>query len=114
MLTCKEVKATIRGRHGDNNMNYITYLIIAASIGMTIANLIYIYSTLKPTYKKKKIEQYKLMNYASNFLEHEIIYIQLLLDDKETREADKRLLRRFLEEYKKDFKEIQREDEEVN
>ena len=95
-------------------MNYITYLIIAASIGMTIANLIYIYSTLKPTYKKKKIEQYKLMNYASNFLEHEIIYIQLLLDDKETREADKRLLRRFLEEYKKDFKEIQREDEEVN
>ena len=95
-------------------MNYITYLISAVSLGITIANLIYIYSTLKPTYKKKKIEQYKLMNYASNFLEHEIIYIQLLLDDKETREADKRLLRRFLEEYKKDFKEIQREDEEVN
>lgn len=95
-------------------MNYITYLIIAASIGITIANWIYIYSTIKLTYKKKKIEQYKLMNYASNFLEHEIIYIQLLLDDKETREVDKRLLRRFLEEYEKDFKEIQREAEEVN
>ena len=54
------------------------------------------------------------MNYASNFLEHEIIYIQLLLDDKETREVDKRLLSRFLEEYEKDFKEIQREAEEVN
>lgn len=60
------------------------------------------------------ITRNKLINYASNFLEHEIIYIQLLLDDKETREADKRLLRRFLEEYKKDFKEIQREAEEVN
>lgn len=95
-------------------MNYITYFIIAASIGITIANWIYIYSTIKQTYKKRKIEQYKLMNYASNFLEHEIIYIQLLLDDKETREVDKRLLRRFLEEYEKDFKEIQREAEEVN
>ena len=60
------------------------------------------------------IERNKLINYASNFLEHEIIYIQLLLDDKETREADKKLLRRFLEEYEKDFKEIQREAEEVN
>ena len=60
------------------------------------------------------IERNKLINYASNFLEHEIIYIQLLLDDKETREADKKLLSRFLEEYKKDFKEIQREAEEVN
>lgn len=88
-------------------MNYITYFIIAASIGITIANWIYIYSTIKQTYKKRKIEQYKLMNYASNFLEHEIIYIQLLLDDKETSEVDKRLLRRFLEEYEKDFKEIQ-------
>ena len=63
---------------------------------------------------KKRIEQYKLMNYASNFLEQEIIYIQLLMDDKEIREADKKLLSRFLEEYKKDFEEIQREAEEVN
>lgn len=53
MLTCKEVKATIRGRHGDNNMNYITYLIIAASIGMTIANLIYIYEIVRMMRKKK-------------------------------------------------------------
>lgn len=95
-------------------MNYREYLTIAAGIGMLIANLAYIYSIIKPTYKKKRIEQYKLMNYASNFLEHEIIYIQLLIDDKETSEADKKLLRRFLEEYQKDFKEIQREAEEVN
>lgn len=95
-------------------MNYITYFIIAASIGMLIANLVYIYSIIKPTYKKKRIEQYKLMNYASNFLEHEIIYIQLLIDDKETSEVDKKQLSRFLEEYKKDFEEIQREAEEVN
>lgn len=54
------------------------------------------------------------MNYASNFLEQEIIYIQLLMDDKEIREADKKLLSRFLEEYKKDFEELQREAEEVN
>lgn len=95
-------------------MNYREHLIIAASIGMIIANLVYIYSIIKPTHKKKRIEQYKLMNYASNFLEHEIIYIQLLMDDKEIREADKKLLSRFLEEYQKDFKEIQREAEEVN
>lgn len=114
MLTCKEVKATIRGRHGDNSMNDITYLISVASIGMTIANAIYIHSTMKPIYKKERIEQYKLINYASNFLEQEIIYIQLLMDDKETRAADKKLLSRFLEEYKKEFKELQREAEEVN
>ena len=95
-------------------MNYREYLIIAASIGMIIANLAYIYSIIKTTYKKKRIEQYKLMNYASNFLEQEIIYIQLFMDDKEIREADKKLLSRFLEEYKKDFEEIQREAEEVN
>ncbi|MBF1153468.1 MAG: hypothetical protein HXL86_04915 [[Eubacterium] sulci] len=95
-------------------MNYRESLIIAASIGMIIAILAYIYSIIKPTYKKKRIEQYKLMNYASNFLEQEIIYIQLLMDDKEIREADKKLLSRFLEEYKKDFEEIQREAEEVN
>lgn len=95
-------------------MNYREYLIIAASIGMIIANLVYIYSIIKPTHKKKRIEQYKLMNYASNFLEHEIIYIQLLIDDKETSEADKKQLSRFLEEYKKDFEEIQREAEEVD
>lgn len=95
-------------------MNYREYLIIAASIGMLIANLVYIYSIIKPTYKKKRIEQYKLINYASNFLEQEIIYIQLLMDDKEIREADKKPLSRFLEEYKKDFEELQREAEEVN
>ena len=95
-------------------MNYREYLTIAAGIGMLIANLAYIYSIIKATYKKKRIEQYKLMNYASNFSEQEIIYIQLLMDDKEIREADKKLLSRFLEEYKKDFEEIQREAEEVN
>ncbi len=53
MFTYKEVKATIRGRHGDNNMNYITYLVIAIGIGLTIANLIYIYSVVRMMRKKK-------------------------------------------------------------
>ena len=53
MLTCKEVKETIRGRHGDNNMNYITYLIIAAGIGIAIANLIYVYAIVRMMRKKK-------------------------------------------------------------
>lgn len=113
MFACKESRTAIREIKG-LIMNYREHLIIAASIGMIIANLAYIYSIIKPTYKKKRIEQYKLMNYASNFLEHEIIYIQLLIDDKETSEADKKQLSRFLEEYKKDFEEIQREAEEVN
>lgn len=34
-------------------MKYITYLIIATSIGMTIANLIYIYEIVRMMRKKK-------------------------------------------------------------
>lgn len=34
-------------------MNYREYLIIAASIGMTIANLIYVYAMVRMMRKKK-------------------------------------------------------------
>jgi hypothetical protein len=34
-------------------MKYMTYLIIAASIGMTIANLIYIYAIVRMMRKKQ-------------------------------------------------------------
>jgi hypothetical protein len=34
-------------------MKYITYLIIAASIGMTVANLIYVYAIVRMMRKKK-------------------------------------------------------------
>ena len=34
-------------------MNYITYLISAVSLGITIANLIYIYLIIRITRKKK-------------------------------------------------------------
>ena len=55
------------------------------------------------------IPQYRLINYASNFLESEIENIEKLLKDEAVGDASKDILSKLLNEYKHDLEVIERE-----
>lgn len=59
------------------------------------------------------IPQYRLIEYASNFLESEIERIEERLKDDSLANADKDLLRKFLKEYELDLEEAERELDEI-
>lgn len=55
------------------------------------------------------IPQYRLINYASNFLESEIDQIEKLLKDETVDDVSKDILSKLLREYKHDLEVIERE-----
>lgn len=59
------------------------------------------------------IPQYRLIEYASNFLESEIEKTEELLKDDSLANADKDLLRKLLKEYELDLEEAERELDEI-
>ena len=59
------------------------------------------------------IPQYRLINYASNFLESEIENIEELLKGEDVNDVDKELLSKLLKEYKYDLEEAERELDDI-
>lgn len=59
------------------------------------------------------IPQYRLIEYASNFLESEIERIEERLKDDSIHNADKDILRKSLKEYEHDLEEADRELDEI-
>ena len=55
------------------------------------------------------IPQYRLIEYASNFLESEIENIEKLLNDETVDDVSKDILSKLLKEYKHDLEVIERE-----
>ena len=55
------------------------------------------------------IPQYRLINYASNFLDSEIENIEKLLNDETVDDVSKDILSKLLNEYKHDLEVIERE-----
>lgn len=55
------------------------------------------------------IPQYRLINYARNFLESEIDQIEKLLKDETVDDVSKDILSKLLREYKHDLEVIERE-----
>lgn len=55
------------------------------------------------------IPQYRLIEYASNFLESEIENIEKLLKDEAVDDVSKDILSKLLKEYKHDLEVIERE-----
>lgn len=59
------------------------------------------------------IPQYRLINYASNFLESEIENIEKLLKDEAVNDVGKELLSKLLKEYKHELEEAERELDDI-